>query len=176
MSFSHVILVDENDREIGAMEKMQAHEEGLLHRAFSIFIINDHSEMLLQKRASSKYHSPSLWTNACCSHPGPNQNTLTAAIIRLKEEMGFDCALTEIGSFTYRTQFDNGLTEFEYDHVFVGTYNSLVNPNPMEVDEYKWLSYSAIDNLLKTNNEEFTSWFKIAYPLAKNWIQNKTGL
>ena len=89
--------------------------------------------------------------------------------------MGFDCALTEIGSFTYRTQFDNGLTEFEYDHVFVGTYNSLVNPNPMEVDEYKWLSYSAIDILLKTNNEEFTSWFKIAYPLAKNWIQTKTG-
>jgi len=176
MSFSHVILVDENDHEIGVMDKMQAHEKGLLHRAFSIFIINNNNEMLLQKRASSKYHSPNLWTNACCSHPGPNQSTVTAANIRLKEEMGFNCPLTEIGSFTYRTEFDNGLTEFEFDHILVGTYNSQVNPNPNEVDDYKWVSFQEIDSLLETNNLEFTFWFRLAYPLFRSWMHNKSDL
>jgi isopentenyl-diphosphate Delta-isomerase len=176
MSFSKVVLVDENDQEIGTMEKMQAHEKGLLHRAFSVFIINNKKEMLLQKRASSKYHSPGLWTNACCSHPGPNQSTLAAANIRLREEMGFDCPLIEIGSFTYRTEFDNGLIEFEFDHVLLGTYNSEVNPNPTEVDEYKWLSFAEIDSLLKTNNLDFTYWFTLAYPLTKSWINSKSDL
>ena len=175
MSFSHVILVDENDQEIGTMEKMQAHKEVLLHRAFSVFIINNNNQMLLQKRASSKYHSPGLWTNACCSHPGPNQSTLIAANIRLREEMGFNCPLTEIGSFTYRTEFANGLIEFEFDHVLLGTYNSDVIPNPDEVDEYKWVSLAGIDNLLKADDHEFTYWFKLAYPLTKNWI-NKSDL
>lgn len=173
MPLSNVILVDENDQEIGVMEKMQAHQKGLLHRAFSIFVINNSREMLLQKRASSKYHSPGLWTNACCSHPSPDESTLAAANRRLREEMGFNCPLTEIGSFIYNAPFDNGLTEHEFDHVFFGVYSSSITPDPEEVEEYKWLSFTEIDNLLENHNEEFTIWFKIAFPLTKSWIADK---
>lgn len=175
MPLSNVILVDENDQEIGMMEKMQAHQKGLLHRAFSIFIINNSREMLLQKRASSKYHSPGLWTNACCSHPSPDESTLAAANKRLREEMGFNCPLTEIGSFIYNAQFDNGLTEHEFDHVFFGVYNSGIIPNPEEAEDYKWISSTEIDHLLASHNEEFTVWFKIAFPLTKSWIADKCG-
>lgn len=173
MALSNVILVDENDQEIGVMEKMLTHQKGLLHRAFSIFILNNNQEMLLQKRASSKYHSPGLWTNACCSHPAPNEVTIEAAHRRLREEMGFNCSLTEIGAFTYRAEFENGLTEFEFDHLFIGVHNTPVFPNPEEVEDYKWLSLSEIDSLIKNNENQFTVWFKLAYPLTKSWIENK---
>lgn len=169
MQVSNVILVDENDHQVGVMEKIQAHEQGLLHRAFSIFILNNNNQLLLQKRASSKYHSPGLWTNACCSHPNPNENTLIAANRRLYEEMGFNCTLTEIGSFTYNTKFDNGLIEHEFDHVFWGIYNGDIRPNPTEVEQSKWLSFDEIDNSLSTDKEQFTFWFHLAYPLVKNW-------
>ncbi|MEJ6981180.1 isopentenyl-diphosphate Delta-isomerase [Pedobacter sp. P351] len=175
MARSYVILVDENDQQTGVMEKILAHQKGLLHRAFSIFIINNNQEMLLQKRASSKYHSPGLWTNACCSHPAPDESTIEAANRRLPEEMGFNCPLTEIGAFTYRAEFENGLTEFEFDHVFVGTHNAAVIPNPEEVDEYKWLSLSEIDKLIENDENQFTVWFKLAYPLTKSWIENKSA-
>ena len=118
-----VILVNEQDEPIGLMEKMEAHEKGLLHRAFSILIFNSNGEMLLQQRASGKYHSPNLWTNACCSHPMPGESLFDAAHRRLKEEMGFDTFLSHAFTFTYRTDFDNGLTEHEIDNVFTGIFD-----------------------------------------------------
>ncbi|HEY0272948.1 MAG TPA: isopentenyl-diphosphate Delta-isomerase, partial [Chitinophaga sp.] len=116
----HVILVDEQDRQTGTMEKLEAHQRGLLHRAFSVFILNEHHEMLLQQRALHKYHSGGLWTNACCSHPLPGEAVEAAAHRRLGEELGIDCYLTHLFAFQYRTAFDNGLTEHEYDHVLLG--------------------------------------------------------
>jgi isopentenyl-diphosphate delta-isomerase len=152
------------------MEKMQAHQKGLLHRAFSVFILNDKKQMLLQRRALSKYHSPGLWTNACCSHPAPNEETLDAASRRLNEEMGFSCELKNINSFLYKSRFDNGLTEHEFDHVFIGNYNGLVQPEATEVKEYKWISLPDLDQMLQQNKEEFTTWFHLAYPLVKKWL------
>ncbi|MEK7619489.1 MAG: isopentenyl-diphosphate Delta-isomerase, partial [Patescibacteria group bacterium] len=124
------ILVDETDHEIGTEEKMATHERGLLHRAFSVFVFNASGELLLQQRAFEKYHSAGLWTNTCCSHPRPGEETLAAAYRRLQEEMGFDCPLNEMFTFRYLAPFPNGLTENEVDHVFFGMYDGPVNPNP----------------------------------------------
>ena len=157
-----VILVNENDVVIGTMEKLEAHKKGLLHRAFSVFIFNDKNELLLQRRALNKYHSGGLWTNTCCSHPRPNENILNAANRRLVEEMGFETELTFKTSFIYNTEFENGLTEHEFDHIFFGTYN--VNPkiNADEVDSFTWLTIEDVNQKIKQNPNEFTSWFKIA--------------
>lgn len=157
-----VILVNENDVVIGTMEKLEAHKKGLLHRAFSVFIFNDKNELLLQRRALNKYHSGGLWTNTCCSHPRPNENILNAANRRLVEEMGFETELTFKTSFIYNTEFENGLTEHEFDHIFFGTYN--VNPkiNADEVDSFSWLTIEDVNQKIKQNPNEFTSWFKIA--------------
>jgi isopentenyl-diphosphate delta-isomerase len=148
-----VILVDANDKAIGSMEKMEAHEKGLLHRAFSILLINEKGEMLLQQRAIEKYHSPGLWTNACCSHPRPSESNLDAAHRRLQEELGMSVELKEIFHFTYRAEFDDGLIEHEIDHVFLGLTN--VNPT-INSDKYTaWFNllmvdyYSSIENALK---------------------------
>jgi isopentenyl-diphosphate Delta-isomerase len=163
-----VILVDEQDRQVGTMRKMLAHEKGLLHRAFSVFIFNENGEMLLQQRALGKYHSPGLWTNACCSHPSPEETTIQAANRRLKEELGFSCELREIGSFTYKTPFDNGLTEHEFDHVLYGQFNGQVVANSEEVADYKWITLQRLDELIKANKDEFTFWFHLAYPILKD--------
>ena len=133
-----VILVNERDEPTGTMEKMEAHRNAILHRAFSIFIFNAKGEMLLQQRAKNKYHSPGLWTNACCSHPRPGEEIKEAATRRLKEELGFVAELTKIFEFTYRHEFDNGLTEYEFDHVFTGTYNHFIFPAKDEVADYCW--------------------------------------
>src|ERR1700712_3061003 len=130
-----VILVNERDEEIGAMEKMGAHCKRILHRAFSIFIFNNKKEMLLQQRAVNKYHSGGLWTNACCSHPKPGEVTKTAALRRLKEELGFETMLEEIFAFTYEASFENGLMEYEFDHVFTGIYNGEINFDTHEVKD-----------------------------------------
>jgi isopentenyl-diphosphate delta-isomerase len=159
---NHVILVDENDRALGTMEKMEAHQKGLLHRAFSIFIFNDKGELLLQKRASTKYHSAGLWTNTCCSHPHPGEETLAAAKRRLKEEMGIDALLIHKTSFVYKTNFDNGLTEHEFDHVYIGNYNKNPVLNENEAEEYKWMSLENTKKDIHKCPENFTSWFIIA--------------
>ena len=172
--YTEVILVDQEDQEIGAMEKLEAHRQGLLHRAFSVFILNKEGEMLLHQRASQKYHSPDLWTNACCSHPAPGETTLDAAKRRLQEEMGFSCELTEIDSFVYRVQFENGLIEHEYDHLFLGFYSGEIKNNPQEVRGYKFLTLSEIDRLLDENEEAFSFWFRIAYPQIKEYLSDKT--
>ncbi|MDZ4665022.1 MAG: isopentenyl-diphosphate Delta-isomerase [Bacteroidota bacterium] len=162
MAEEQVILVDEHDKPIGTMGKLEAHQKGQLHRAFSVFIFNDKGELLLQKRALSKYHSAGLWTNTCCSHPKPNEETLAAANRRLREEMGLDSLLIHKTSFIYKTPFDNGLTEHEFDHVFIGQSNEDPIINLEEVDSFKWLSLENVKEKIKRTPESFTSWFKIA--------------
>jgi isopentenyl-diphosphate Delta-isomerase len=162
-----VILVDEADMPVGKMEKIEAHRKALLHRAFSVFIFNSRGEMLLQRRAQGKYHSPGLWTNACCSHPRPDEDTAAAAIRRLHEELGFTTRLEEIFSFIYRTAFDNGLTEFEFDHVFIGRFDGEVRPDPAEVSEFCHMDMDRIQTDLVARPEKYTSWFHLAFPLLR---------
>jgi isopentenyl-diphosphate delta-isomerase len=159
-----VVLVDENDREIGIEDKIKAHKEGKLHRAFSIFIFNSKGEMLLQKRAKNKYHSGGLWTNACCSHPRPNESLENAVHRRLKEEMGFDCQLNKAFHFIYKVNFENGLKEYEFDHVFIGVYDGKVNPNLDEVEDFKWVDIDTLIKDVQCNGDKYTYWFKVALP------------
>jgi len=157
-----IILVDKNDQEIGTEEKMKVHQDGKLHRAFSIFVFNSRNEMLLQKRAEAKYHCGGLWTNTCCSHPRKGESLEKATHRRLQEEMGFDCELKEIDSFIYKAGFDNGLTEHEYDHIFTGKFDGESNLNPEEAEDYKWIGLENLKKEIKKNPEDFTVWFKIA--------------
>ena len=165
-----VILVDESDQPLGVMEKMEAHRQAVLHRAFSVFIFNSRGEMLLQQRAPEKYHSAGLWTNACCSHPRPGEDTRVAAVRRLREELGFTTDLQKLFEFTYRTAYENELTEFEFDHVFVGTYDREVSPNRAEVSDYRYQSLPEIEAELLSTPATFTSWFQLAFPLLKEKI------
>jgi isopentenyl-diphosphate Delta-isomerase len=165
-----LILVNELDEAIGVMGKMEVHKKGLLHRAFSVFIFNARSEMLLQQRAPQKYHSAGLWTNACCSHPRPGEDTKDAAIRRLNEEMGFTTGLKRIFDFTYRTEFGNGLTEFEFDHVFIGSYEGMVHPDKNEVDDYCFKNLDEIGVDLGSHPEKYTAWFHLAFPMVVKWI------
>jgi isopentenyl-diphosphate delta-isomerase len=162
-----VIIVNEQDVEIGKMEKLEAHQKAVLHRAFSVFIFNKKGEMLLQQRARNKYHSAGLWTNACCSHPSPGEETLTAATRRLIEEMGFSTPLTKIFEFTYKTQFENGLTEHEFDHVYSGVFDGIIKPDPDEVKDYCFKSLDEIEATLQSHPAKYTSWFHIAFPKVK---------
>ncbi len=164
-----VILVDQNDKQIGVMEKMEAHRQGLLHRAFSIFLINDRAEMLLQQRALKKYHSGGLWTNACCSHPKPGESTDQAVKRRLREEMGVVCDLNPIFYFSYKS-LDNGLTEHEFDHVYLGKFNGIPVVNEHEVSDWKYLSIPVIQKDLESKPQVYTSWFKIAFPKLMSFI------
>ena len=167
-----VILVNEHDEAIGSIEKMEAHQKGLLHRAFSIFIFNSKGEMLLQQRAFGKYHSGGLWTNACCSHPRPGEETKAAAERRLKEEMGFGTELQKIFDFTYKADFDDGLVEHEFDHVFTGKYDGVININPEEVNDYCFKSVESIKGSLQTHTGKYTAWFKLAFPRIEEWWMN----
>ena len=170
---NRLILVDEYDVPLGTVEKMEAHEKALLHRAYSVFIFNTKGEMLLQQRAFSKYHSGGLWTNACCSHPYFGQETLAAAEKRLQEEMGFTVPLTKAFDFIYKAPFDNGLTEHEYDHVFIGTYDGTILPDEVEVASYSFKTISEIKSLLQQHPEQYTVWFKIAFPKVENYLAQK---
>lgn len=168
-----IILVNEQDEPVGTMEKMEVHRKALLHRAFSVFIFNSKGEMLLQQRALKKYHSAGLWTNACCSHPQPGQDTLQAAETRLQQEMGFSANLKKIFEFTYRSDFDNGLTEYEFDHVFAGLHEGIPAPNKEEVADYCYKSMTAIKESLASHPEKYTSWFAIAFPLIEKWMEEQ---
>ena len=163
LNAEHVVLVDEHNKELGIMGKLEAHEKGLLHRAFSVFVFNHDGKLLLQQRALSKYHSGGLWTNTCCSHPKANEAVLAAAHRRLQEEMGFDCELEEKFHFIYKAGFENGLTEHELDFVFVGTYNQEPHFNTDEVKQVKWLTLTEVEEQLKQHPEQFTAWFKIVF-------------
>ncbi|MGD0331216.1 MAG: isopentenyl-diphosphate Delta-isomerase [Nitrososphaeria archaeon] len=159
----NVILVNEKGKAIGTEEKMKAHQKGQLHRAFSIFIFSMNGDMLLQRRAEEKYHSGGLWTNACCSHPRPGENLEQATHRRLKEELGFDCKLKKRTHFIYKAKLDHGLTEHEFDHVFIGRYDGKISPNRDEVSDVRWVSLEALGEEVNKSPNEFTEWFKIAF-------------
>ena len=171
MDRSKVILVDEHDRSLGTAEKMEAHQQGRLHRAFSIFIFNDKGELLLQRRALDKYHSGGLWTNTCCSHPLEEMGLEDFARLRLKEEMGFDTPIRKVFDFLYRADMENGLIEHEFDHVLTGNYDGAVSPDPAEVMEYKYLSLDDISNSLEEFPHIYTAWFRMVMPRVKKWYQ-----
>lgn len=166
-----VILVNEQDEEVGVMEKIEAHQKAVLHRAFSVFIFNSRGEMLLQQRAFSKYHSGGLWTNACCGHPSPGEQTADAAARRLGEEMGFTTPLDELFDFTYRSELDNGLTEYELDHVFAGSWDAPVFPTKEEVNDFCYLSLDEIKHTLAINPQKYTVWFRIIFPRVEAWAR-----
>ena len=169
-----VVLVNEFDEEIGKMEKMEAHLNPNLHRAFSIFLFNKKHEMLLQQRAHSKYHSGGLWTNACCSHPRPGEAVAHAASRRLKEELGIETTLDFAFHFTYKAAFENGLHEYEYDHVYMGVYEGGIEANPAEVASYCFKSLPEIARDLSLQPHLYTEWFKIALPKIEAYLeQNK---
>ncbi|MHA6281212.1 isopentenyl-diphosphate Delta-isomerase [Salinimicrobium sp. CAU 1759] len=163
MKEEQVILVNENDEQIGLMPKMEAHEKALLHRAFSVFVFNDRNELMIQQRALDKYHSPGLWTNTCCSHQREGETNIEAGKRRLQEEMGFSTDLKDTISFIYKAPFDNGLTEHEFDHILVGHYNEEPNLNPNEAHDYKWVSLEELKEDMKKNPDIYTAWFKIIF-------------
>jgi len=158
-----VILVNQQDEQIGLMPKLEAHEKALLHRAFSVFIFNDKNELMLQQRALNKYHSPGLWTNTCCSHQRDGENNIQAGKRRLQEEMGFVVDLQETTSFIYKAPFDNGLTEHEFDHIMVGKYNGEPEINPDEVAHWKWMTLEDVKTDMALHPEYYTEWFKIIF-------------
>ena len=170
-----LILVDENYSPTGTMEKMEVHQKALLHRAFSVFIFNSKGDMLLHQRASNKYHSGGLWTNACCSHPREGQQTIEAAERRLQEEMGFTIPLKKAFNFTYKAALDNGLTEYEYDHVFIGTYDGAIDPDEDEVKDFCFVSIDEIKTSIQSHPQKYTEWFKIAFPRVEEYLAAMQG-
>lgn len=171
----HVILVDESDRQIGLAEKLNAHRNNLLHRAFSVFIFrkNNQLELLLQQRALSKYHSPGLWTNTCCSHPRLGEEVIAAGERRLFEELGLSAKLTHLGWFKYNAHFENGLSEHEIDHVLAGQVapDIVININPDEIAQCRWITFEALAKEMEETPHLFTPWFKQALEIAKNHPQ-----
>ena len=168
----HVILVNEKDQEIGLMPKLEAHQKAVLHRAFSVFIFNSENELMLQQRASNKYHSPNLWTNTCCSHQRSGESNIQAGTRRLYEEMGFTTSLKEITSFIYKAPFDNGLTEHELDHIMVGYYNEDPVINSDEVEDWKWMKIEDVKQDIILNPNIYTAWFKIIFKNFYNHLNN----
>lgn len=168
-----VILVDENDNEIGLMEKMEAHRKGLLHRAFSVFVMNSDGKLMIHQRALHKYHSGGLWTNTCCSHPRKGEKVEDAAHRRLMEEMGFDCPIEKKFDFIYKSELDQGLTEHEFDHLFIGHYNDEPNINPDEVADWKWVNIDELRQDIEANPEIYTEWFKIIFDRFTQELHHK---
>ncbi len=162
MPVEYVILVNNDDEPLGTMEKMEAHEQAELHRAFSVFIFNTKGELLLQQRAGHKYHSPLLWTNTVCSHPRQGEKTAAAAHRRIVEEMGFDCEFNEVFSFVYKADVGQGLTEHEFDHVFIGVSDEIPLPYPDEVENWKYINLEDLEIDVEENGDQYTVWFKIA--------------
>ena len=174
MNSEEVVLINSNDEAIGTMEKIQAHREGLLHRAFSVLILNDIGEMLIHQRAPEKYHSGGVWSNACCGHPRPGETSQQAAERRLHEEMGFTVPLKKLYHFIYKTDLGNGLTEHEFDHVYLGVYNDIPVPNPNEVAAWRYVSIDRLQQELKMQPEQFSFWFRLImseFPLRYTALQ-----
>ena len=167
----NVILVNEKDEPIGLMPKMEAHEKAVLHRAFSVFVLNSQNEIMLQQRAHHKYHSPLLWTNTCCSHQREGETNIQAGSRRLFEEMGFKTDLKELFHFIYKAPFDNGLTEHELDHVMIGYYNDAPNINPEEVEDWKWMPIEAVKTDIQNHPDLYTIWFKIIFDQFYHFLE-----
>ena len=172
MKEEKVVLVDSNDNPIGTMPKIEAHKKALLHRAFSVFIINKENQLMLQKRSLNKYHSPGLWTNTCCSHQREGEDKLAAGQRRLKEEMGFTTPLKILFSFIYQVSFENGLTEHEFDHVLLGYYENTPKINYHEVADWKWMGLDEIACEIDKRPNDFTAWFKIIFNRFYKHINN----
>jgi isopentenyl-diphosphate delta-isomerase len=170
-----VIIVDTQDKQIGTTGKIHVHKKGILHRAFSIMIFNSKNQILIQQRALHKYHSGGMWANACCSHPSPDIDILTQIHSRLREEMGFDCELKWHFSFIYKAFVDNGLTEYEYDHVFWGQYEKELIINTDEVMDFKWIDISCVINEINLNPDIYSFWFKeiIRHSISNGLIQKR---
>ena len=168
-----LILVDENDKQMGTMGKMEVHRKGLLHRAFSVFIINEKNELLLQQRALSKYHSPSLWTNTCCSHQHEGETSTQAAKRRLNQEMGIKTSLEFLFSFIYKAEFENGLIEHEFDHVIFGKSNHDPKVDKNEAESWKWVSVDLILKDIAINQDKYTVWFRIIFQRFYNYLKNR---
>ncbi len=166
-----VVLVNERDEEIGTMEKMEAHRQGALHRAFSIFLFDHSGRTLLQQRAEGKYHSPGLWSNACCSHPRPGEALTSATSRRLREELGIACDLTERFTFVYQASFENDLYEHEFDHVFFGGFEGDLHPNPAEVDALRWILPEVLDAEILAGPERFTLWLLICWKQVREQLR-----
>lgn len=168
----HVVIVDANDQQVGTMEKFEAHQKGLLHRAISVFLFNSSGQWLLQQRADDKYHSNSLWSNTCCTHPYPNENYLDAAHRRLFEEMGLSCELTYVFNFLYEEPLDNELIEHELDHVFIGVCDEAPKLNPHEVQDYCYINFADLQKDIQTHPEKYTIWFrKIVIPVHEKFLK-----
>jgi isopentenyl-diphosphate delta-isomerase len=174
MKEEQVILVNENDEQIGLMPKLEAHEKAVLHRAFSVFVLNDKKEVMLQQRAHQKYHSPLLWTNTCCSHQRDGETNIQAGTRRLREEMGFETELKELFHFIYKAPFENGLTEHELDHVMIGYYEGEPLINPEEVEDWKWMSIEAIKMDMLEHPDLYTVWFKIIFDEFYHFLEEHT--
>ena len=167
-----VVLVDENDNETGTAGKLEAHRKALLHRAFSVFVLNSKGELMLQKRAITKYHSGGLWSNTCCSHPYPGEPVAAAAQRRLMEEMGFECRLDQRFAFVYRAELDNDLVEHEYDHVFIGHCDRTPDPNPLEVEDWKWMGLDDLKADLEQNPSKYSTWLRIVFTRIQEHIKS----
>jgi isopentenyl-diphosphate delta-isomerase len=163
MTEEKVVLVNEQDDAIGIEDKIRAHLLGALHRAFSVFIVNAEGQLLVQKRALTKYHSRGLWTNTCCGHPRPDEAVEKAARRRLKEEMGFDSELSELFNFIYSASLEDGLIENEYDHVLVGSFDGVPKPDPAEIAEWRWVDMATLSVDIKEHPERYTYWFRICF-------------
>ncbi len=174
-TIEYLILVDEQDRQWGKLEKMLVHELGLLHRAFSVFIFNEKGELLMQQRASEKYHSAGLWTNTCCSHPRWGEEVSAAVERRLQEEMGMSCDTHFAFSFTYKVKFENGLTEHEFDHVYIGVSDAVPIPEKSEVQNWKYITLTELEKDIQLHPELYTEWMKICLPRISQHL-NLTSL
>jgi isopentenyl-diphosphate delta-isomerase len=173
VSKDDVIVVNENDEWLGTMEKMKAHKDGILHRAFSVFVLNNNNELLIQQRATTKYHSAGLWSNTCCSHPIPDESTMAGAHRRLREEMGFDCPLKELFTLRYKAQVDKGLIENEYDHIYFGYYDEAIHINPDEVSAFKYIPIDELEQWMTNAPALFTPWLHLAFPKIKAYVSTQ---
>lgn len=171
MREEEVILVNTSDEVVGTMPKMEAHRQAVLHRAFSVFVLNPQGQLMLQQRAADKYHSPLLWTNTCCSHQRMGETNIEAGKRRLSEEMGFETELRDLFSFIYKAPFDNGLTEHELDHVLLGYYSAEPRINPQEVASWKWMGLEEVSADLKARPELYTAWFRIVFERFYDYIR-----
>jgi isopentenyl-diphosphate delta-isomerase len=172
MPEENVILVNIHDEQIGLMPKLEAHQKAVLHRAFSVFVLNSQNEIMLQQRAHQKYHSPLLWTNTCCSHQREGETNIQAGTRRLHEEMGFVTELKELFHFIYKAPFDNGLTEHELDHVMIGYYNDAPVINTEEVESWKWMKIEDVKNDMEVHPEIYTVWFKIIFEEFYHYLED----
>jgi isopentenyl-diphosphate delta-isomerase len=175
MNTEQVILVNEKDEELGAMDKMQAHRQGILHRAFSIFIFDKTGRMLIQQRSAQKYHGALLWSNACCSHPFLGESIESAGQRRLLEELGITVPLKSVFSFLYKTEVENDLIENEFDHVLTGIYEGELKINPTEVASFCYISMSQLKESIQDYPYKFTYWFRLALPKIEEWWVNQYG-